>query len=239
MQRAQAHGMPLFAAAEQLDTGLHDWQQTLEHILNTLASQTTGLPEALQPLIAELRQLPSDERNTIARQLLNKDLAARYIGMAPFIMAALQVRLAQLAATLHEADMPLMQPATVCPVCASEPVASVIRIGGQASGHRYLHCGGCGTDWHMVRVKCSHCESTKGVRYQGIEGGKDVVMAETCDECGTYRKIVNQEKDPMAEPLADDLASLMLDLLMGETKFQRASPNPLLYVAVAEEEAQP
>jgi len=30
MQRAQAHGMPLFAAAEQLDTGLHDWQQALD-----------------------------------------------------------------------------------------------------------------------------------------------------------------------------------------------------------------
>ena len=237
MQRAQAHGMPLFAAAEQLDTGLHDWQQTLEHILNTLASQTTGLPEALQPLIAELRQLPSDERNTIARQLLNKDLAARYIGMAPFIMAALQVRLAQLAATLHEADMPLMQPATVCPVCASEPVASVIRIGGQASGHRYLHCGGCGTDWHMVRVKCSHCESTQGIQYQTIEGDQGVVQAETCTACGSYRKIVNQEKDPLAEPLADDLASLMLDLLMSETRFQRASANPLLYVAVAQEQA--
>ncbi len=40
----------------------------------------------------------------------------------------------------------------------------------------------------------------------------------------------------MAEPLADDLASLMLDLLMGDTPFQRASTNPLLYVAVAEEE---
>ena len=74
-----------------------------------------------------------------------------------------------------------------------------------------------------------------GVRYQGIEGGRDVVMAETCDECGSYRKLVNQEKDPLAEPLADDLSSLMLDLLMGETQFQRASPNPLLYVAVAEE----
>ena len=28
----------------------------------------------------------------------------------------------------------------------------------------------------------------------------------------------------------------VLDLLMGETPYQRASPNPLLYVAVAEEE---
>ena len=62
MQHAQAHGMPLFAAAEQLDTGLHDWQQTLEHILNTLASQTTGLPEALQPLIAELRTIAMTQR---------------------------------------------------------------------------------------------------------------------------------------------------------------------------------
>jgi len=154
----------------------------------------------IAPLIAELRQLPSDERNTIARQLLNKDLAARYIGMAPFIMAALQVRLAQLAATLHEADMPLMQPATVCPVCASEPVASVIRIGGQASGHRYLHCGGCGTDWHMVRVKCSHCESTQGIQYQTIEGDQGVVQAETCTACGSYPKSSIKRKTRWPNP---------------------------------------
>ena len=64
-----------------------------------------------------------------------------------------------------------------------------------------------------------------------------MVQAETCTACGSYRKIVNQEKDPLAEPLADDLASLMLDLLMSETRFQRASANPLLYVAVAQEQA--
>ncbi len=187
-------------------------------------------------MIAELGQLPSAERDTIAQQLLRKDLAARYIGMTPFVMAALQVRFAQLAATLTEADMPYTEPATVCPVCASEPVASVIRIAGKANGHRYLHCGCCATEWHMVRIKCSHCQDTKGIHYQTIEGDKGVVQAETCDSCHSYRKIVNQEKDPLAEPLADDLASLMLDLLMGETTFQRASANPLLYVAVAEEQ---
>ena len=181
----------------------------------------------------------ADERNDIARKLLQQEGSARDIGISPFVMAALQVTFAQRASQLSVGDVPYTDPATICPVCASAPVASVVRIGPHMAGHRYLHCGTCCTEWQMVRVKCSHCESTKGVRYQGIEGGKDVVMAETCDECGTYRKIVNQEKDPMAEPLADDLASLMLDLLMGETKFQRASPNPLLYVAVAEEEAQP
>ena len=230
--RAQQHSMPLMPALEHIDPA---WQGVLDAMLDTLGAQD-GLPEALQPLIATLRELDTSERDAIARRLLQKEGAARDIGLSPFVMAALQVTFAQRASQLRERDVPYTEPATICPVCASEPVASVLRIGGQMAGHRYLHCGTCCTEWQMVRVKCSHCESTKGVRYQGIEGGKDVVMAETCDECGTYRKIVNQEKDPMAEPLADDLASLMLDLLMGETPYQRASPNPLLYVAVAEEE---
>ncbi|MDO4593203.1 MAG: formate dehydrogenase accessory protein FdhE, partial [Comamonadaceae bacterium] len=178
-------------------------------------------------------------RDEIAKRLLEKEVAARHIGMAPFIMAALQVTYAKRAAALNAADVPYTDPATICPVCASEPVASVLRIGGKANGHRYLHCGTCCTEWHMVRVKCSHCESTKGVNYQSIEGSKDVVTAETCEECGTYRKVINQEKDPMAEPLADDLASLMLDLLMSEnTEFKRSSANPLLFVAVAEEQEE-
>ena len=43
----------------------------------------------------------------------------------------------------------------------------------------------------------------------------------------------------MAEPLADDLASLMLDLLMSEsTTFKRASANPLLFVAVSQEQTE-
>ena len=229
---AQEHSMPLMPALENIDPA---WQGVLDTMLDTLSADD-GLPEQLQPLISALRELNPDERDDIARKLLQKEGSARDIGISPFVMAALQGTFAQRASQLSESDVPYTDPATICPVCASEPVASVLRIGGQMAGHRYLHCGTCCTEWQMVRVKCSHCESTKGVRYQGIEGGKDVVMAETCDECGTYRKVVNQEKDPMAEPLADDLASLMLDLLMGETTYQRASPNPLLYVAVAEEE---
>ena len=231
IERAQQHSMPLLPAAEHVDPA---WHAVLHSMLETLSS-AEGLPAPLQPLITELRNLPDAERNDIAAKLLQKEVAARHIGMAPFIMAALQVTYARRAAALNPVDVPYTDPASICPVCASEPVASVLRIGGKANGHRYLHCGTCCTEWHMVRVKCSHCESTKGIHYETIEGSKDVVTAETCDECGTYRKVVNQEKDPFAEPLADDLASLMLDLLMSEqTRFQRASANPLLYVAVAD-----
>jgi hypothetical protein len=71
-------------------------------------------------------------------------------------------------------------------------------------------------------VKCTNCDSTKGIAYHGIEGGSDAVKAESCDECHTYRKIGYQDKDLEFEPLADDLASLTLDLLMGEAGYRRA-----------------
>ncbi|MEJ5150328.1 formate dehydrogenase accessory protein FdhE [Comamonas sp. MYb396] len=232
--QAQQYSSPLLPAADHLDPV---WHQVLDGMLGQLAS-ADGLPEALQPLIGELQRCGTEDRNALAKRLLTKELAARDVGLAPFVMAALQVVFATRASQLRLADIPFTDPATICPVCASEPVAGVVRIGGKMAGHRYLHCGCCATEWHMVRVKCSHCESTKGVRYQGLEGGKDVVLAETCTECGSYRKLVNQEKDPLAEPLADDLASLMLDLLMSEqTAFSRASGNPLLFVAVAEPQA--
>lgn len=233
MARAQQHSMPLLPAAEHIDPA---WHAVLDAMLDTLAG-VQGLPEPLQPLITSLRELSRQERDEIALRLLQKEVAARHIGMAPFIMAALQVVFARRAAALQVQDVPYTEPASICPVCASEPVASVIRIGGKLAGHRYAHCGTCACEWHMVRVKCTHCESTKGIHYQGIDGGSEEVLAETCDECGSYRKLVNQEKNPMVEPLADDLASLMLDLLMSETGFQRASANPLLFVAVAEEQS--
>lgn len=228
--RAQEFSSPLLPAAEHIDP---IWHQVLDTMLKHMAA-APGLPAALQPLIHELKIADTEMRDGIAKRLLTKEMAARDVGMAPFVMAALQVVFTCRASLVNAADVPYTQPATICPVCAAEPVASVLRIGGKQAGHRYLHCGCCATEWHMVRIKCSHCESTEGVRYQGIDGEKGVVLAETCDTCNTYRKIVNQEKDPLAEPLADDLASLMLDLLMSDTKFQRATSNPLLYVAVTE-----
>ncbi|MDR2327486.1 MAG: formate dehydrogenase accessory protein FdhE [Acidovorax sp.] len=230
--RSQQHSMPLLPAVDHIDPA---WQAVLINMLDSLQAGDQALPAPLQPLIQELRNLPAQARDDIAKKLLQKEVAARHVGMAPFIMAALQVVFTKRAASIAPSDVPMTDPASICPICASEPVASVIRIGGKMAGHRYLHCGTCACEWQMVRVKCSHCESTKGIHYQGIDGAGEAVLAETCDECGSYRKIVNQEKDPMVDPLADDLASLMLDLLMSETSFQRASANPLLFVAVAEE----
>jgi FdhE protein len=147
-------------------------------------------------------------------------------------MAALQVVWTDLASRLDPRDIPYLDTPGVCPACGGQPVASIVRVGGQYQGYRYLQCGLCASEWHMVRTKCSNCDSTKGIAYHGIEGGNEALKAESCDECHTYRKIGYQEKDYDFEPLADDLASLTLDLLMNEAGYQRSGPNPLLWPEV-------
>ncbi len=245
-RQASAHGMPLLPAADNLPLA---WQDTLRALLADLSGQadlngtsapTGEVPSTLAPVLEQLGALDDGDLDAFARQVLADNVAREDLMASPLVMAALQVVFTARAAALDERDVPYAEPATVCPVCGSAPVASVLRIGGEAGGHRYLHCACCATEWHMVRVKCSHCESTRGVRYQGVQqadaepAGKadtrQVVLAETCDSCHTYRKLVNQEQDPFAEPLADDLASITLDLLMADTAFARASGNPLLAI---------
>jgi len=96
------------------------------------------------------------------------------------------------------------------------------------AGSRFLVCSLCATEWHLVRIKCTNCHSTKGIAYLEIEGVGAPVKAETCDECRTYTKIIYTEKAPGADAFADDLASLGLDLLVGEAGWRRATPNPFL-----------
>jgi len=228
LARAVAHGLPPLPAAEAPDPA---WRAVLREMVADLGA-AAGAAAPVAPVLAALGAADDAALDRLARVAL--DGAGADPATQPFVMAALQVAAADRAARLSLADLPDSAPATLCPACGTPPVASVLRIGGALGGHRYLHCGLCGTEWHMVRVKCSHCESTRGIRLRGIEGGDPTVAAETCDECRTYRKLVNQEKDPRAEPLADDLASLALDLLMAETVYARASGNPLLALGTDE-----
>lgn len=176
----------------------------------------------------------------LRRQTLGLDLAT-----APLIGAGLQVYWTQLAlqsADVHgERVFGHTDPATECPCCGSAPTASVTRIGADDAGFRYLQCALCATQWHYVRVKCAHCESTKGIHYQALEPASPdaaaasptgarpgAIRAECCDTCGHYLKQVLMEKDPEVEPLADDLASVALDLLVSEAGFERSGHNLML-----------
>ncbi|RQT20912.1 formate dehydrogenase accessory protein FdhE [Burkholderia contaminans] len=228
--RAQAHSMPLVPALD----GERDprWRAVLYELLDRVEGAGLVNPQ-LAKLLDRLRLMAPAELDAQADAILALRFAEVDPAIAPFLMAALQVVWTDLASRVTPADVPYLDQPGLCPVCGTHPVASVVRVGGQYQGYRFLQCGLCTTEWHMVRTKCSHCDSTKGIAYHGIEGGSEAVKAESCDECKTYRKIGYQDKDYEFEPLADDLASLTLDLLMNEAGYQRSSPNPLLWPDVS------
>jgi len=160
-----------------------------------------------------------------AVQLFEGHTQALDAAIAPVIGAALQVHWSHLARQLHPAQVARPEHPNLCPVCGSHPVSSMVRIGGAENGLRYLHCTLCNSEWHVVRAKCSNCDNTRDIACYHLEGKDRLVQAESCPECQTYLKVIHQEKDPQADPVADDLATLTLDLLMDEAGFARSGIN--------------
>ena len=178
-------------------------------------------------MLTVLSTAPTDALESAAEKVLAGAYAEANAGQAPFLAAALQVYWVKMALQLGEAGFSGAVRYGLCPVCGSHPVASVVRVGGAAQGLRYLVCSLCASEWHVVRVKCTACASTKGIGYLGIEGANPAIKAECCDECRAYLKIFYLEKDTSLEPAADDLATLALDMLVDEQGYNRAGPNLL------------
>lgn len=229
LELAQSHGMPPLQATGWQRDPL--WRDILAGLLKHM-SQTPDLPAQANDIIQALQNTLATDEAALEAQA-DAVLAEREnevnAAFAPFIMAALQVYWTSLAADFNPSDLPVVSPKGVCPLCGSLPVASVVHVGGQADGIRYLCCSLCSSEWHLVRVTCSHCDDTKKIAYHQIEEGVEGIKAESCDQCQTYRKIFYQEKVLDVDPVADDLASLTLDMLMGEAGYSRASGNPLLW----------
>lgn len=226
---AQQHSMPIAPASTSERDPL--WLDVLQRLLDRIEAAGLVTP-MLARVIDGLRVKSAAELDALADAVVGLRFNEVEPASAPFVMAALQVVWTDIASRLDPRDVPYLDTPGACPVCGAPPVASIVRVGGQFQGYRYVQCGLCSTETHVVRVKCTNCDSTKGIAYHGIDGGSEALKAESCDECHTYRKIGYQEKDYDFEPLADDLASLTLDLLMNEAGYRRSSPNPLLWPEV-------
>lgn len=233
---ALEHGMPpLNVQALQGDI---DIQGELEALLDALELH---VGEAQRPLLAALRELPEASLKQLARQVLAGEAGAEQArGLMPLVAAALQVAWLRLVHRLPRAPArPSGEVRTLCPCCGSSPVASLIETNPQSSGVRYLQCGLCATQWYLERSLCSVCERSGKLDYLSLAphtDGKDddataVAQAEACGDCGSYLKIFPRALDADVEPLADDLASLALDLLLSEEgRYRRSGFNPLLIV---------
>jgi len=207
------------------------WLETLGPVLDALAA--ADMPEPARAALGRLRRLPASELDRLGTRVLHgEELAGQEVAAAPVVGAALQVVWAGRAEALPAAAV--QRVAEGCPACGAPPVVGVV-LGDDKL--RYLVCGLCATQWHHTRVQCVLCRSAARLSYFTIDGDEGPAKAEACEDCHAYLKLLYVEKAPRLEPVADDVASLALDLLMAEKGYQRLGPNPLLVMGEVAAEA--
>ncbi|WP_020178379.1 formate dehydrogenase accessory protein FdhE [Methylopila sp. M107] len=237
LERAYEFGMPPLDRArfEPDEAALATLTRLLDHAV------AVKMPE---PASEARARLANDEalRLKIIGEALESAAAVETLADHVFASAALQVHFARLASGL---DAARLKPVGVgaCPCCGGPPVASLVVGWESAHGVRYVVCALCGTMWNHVRVKCVACDATAGVAYRALtpdgeaveqeKPGKaradaEPVKAETCDACKCYVKIMQQHAVPGIDPVADDVATLGLDLKVREAGWARAAFNPYL-----------
>ncbi len=226
VEQAVDAGMPPLAA----DGHRRDpvWRDGLEILLDNIGNNSVP-PQALA-VMATLRASDCDTIENLADSFLRGHVDAANVGSALYIAAALQVYFTRMAASLSASSLHLLPQRGLCPCCGSTPNAGLITASGNTPGARYLHCSLCSTAWNHVRAVCITCNNSRPLALEGIEGDDGTVKAETCNECHTYAKMIYQKQDMKADPFADDLATLGLDVLLAEAGWSRHAPNPLLLI---------
>ena len=197
------------------------WPALLDRMLADLRPKVAA---PVHEALAQLQALPEAARRSAAIALAEGRFDAVDPALAPFLWAALSAEVAR-AARAAPLPGPTAQEPPDCPLCGTAPVASTI-LTGDDQGLRYLHCALCDCDWHMVRAKCTNCGDAGQLDYLSFETPEAPIRAEACGACGSYLKVISQERDREADTVADDLASLVLDDAASAEGFGRSGFNP-------------
>lgn len=215
--------MPPLDRAALVDDPLLD--ETLTRLCAKAAS--IDMPEPARLALQAVTAAGPADRAWLLGNILADTIPPDAIAPHLFAAAAVQVHMARLAATL---DPALLVPigTGLCPACGGRPVTSSVVTQGGLENLRYATCASCATQWNEVRVKCLSCGSTKGISYRSVETDEATVKAECCTECRSWLKILWHSRNPSIDPVADDVGSLGLDLMMRDTPFRRAGFDPWL-----------
>lgn len=189
------------------------WRRDLEALRKRLRG---ALPIPAAEALDALPWTDADALDGLAARLTAGALRPDDLAATPFVAAALQIAWTRHAGGLDASAIAAPATAVTCPVCGGAPVAGVIHAGSDISGLRYLHCGLCHTAWHHVRSACVSCGEGNRIGLRAIEGADGPARAETCDACQSHLKLLLAEKAPDLDPVADDLASFALDVLVGD-----------------------
>ncbi len=224
LEQARDHGMPPLNASALPRPPV--WREVLRQLVQAVAADA---PQSAGSVLNGLMTADDARLEALADLLLTGVPQPEDAATLPFVAAALQVVFTTLASQLDVRQIKGIDAHGVCPVCGSLAVCSIVRLGAVVNNLRYLHCSLCNTEWNLSRATCTTCNTDKGVALQELDGSNGAVRAETCDHCKSYLKMVYQEKDPLVDPVADDLATLALDILVDEAGYTRSGPNLLLF----------
>lgn len=239
------------------------WRDGLRNMLEKLHDKVA---DTVKPLLQTLSNMSDDELEHQADLILGGSSQGLDVACAPFIGAALQVYWVHMITScepLRATDIYAahdLDNEPTCPCCGSYPTASITQSSGSVAGQRYLSCSLCGTQWNMVRIKCSNCLNTENITYMSLDladsgngdhdtvddtddeparNTKPAVLAETCGDCGVYLKILHTDRDPFIDPVADDLATMTLDVLLAEEGKIRHGTNLMLAFSSPEPTSKP
>jgi FdhE protein len=204
------------------------WREGLARLLDSF--NDGAMPPQVKAVVTQLQALDIVAVEGLADAFLHGNIEPADVGPVLFVAAALQVYFTGMAATLPASALRLLPQRGLCPCCGSTPIAGLVTAAGPTPGARYLHCSLCATAWNHVRAVCITCGASGAISLTGIDGDSGLAKAETCGDCHTYAKMIYQGQDMKADPVADDIASFGLDVLVAEAGWSRHAPNPLLLV---------
>lgn len=203
-----------------------DWDEASEIFIKKLSEK-----ELLPAVRASLDSFSAADAGDVKKQaedFLRADEKNVRPEWAPFIGAILQMIWTKKVEPIKAHAGTYRGENSLCPVCGSHPVASVVRVGSRDS-HRYLNCSLCSTEWYGARARCTNCDTPKEVSMLG-ETKESLIQGECCDDCQGYLKIMYQSRDPMMEVVADDLASIQADFALSNEGYQRTGRNMFFMV---------
>jgi FdhE protein len=122
----------------------------------------------------------------------------------------------------------LLQPfAERLSICRGTPVVAVLREAAHGAKRAYA-CGFCLTEYPAPRIGCAACGESSFDRL-AVYRADEIAAAriDACDTCRTYLKTIDLTKDGTAVPVADDIATVTLDVWAREQGYQRLRPNLL------------
>jgi FdhE protein len=224
-QLAQAHTHAMPPLGVLLSDPTDDAVRVLDVFLDGLPG--LAMPEATSAAVKALRDTPRSMRAALLGEALDDPAKDADLAQHTLVLAALEIYATCLAAQLDPDSLTRIADA-ICPACGQPPVASAIVSWPSAHNTRFCQCSLCNTMWNAVRAKCLICGEQGGISFLSLGGETDPIKAETCGACRSSIKVMYQTQDPALDLVADDVASLGLDILLAEKEWRRAGRNRYL-----------